>query len=111
MTLPFLCCAVITSVSALISLGFSLAAVVNAPAAGRVDALYTLSRSVALAIGSLASFLIASPAWLEAMATTMSLVQLGDALIGLRLRDTVKTVGPLLTSALNLAALFYLMNA
>lgn len=40
----------------------------------------------------------------------MTIVQAGDAVIGVRIRDRLKTVGPALTAAANLAALVNLMR-
>lgn len=108
MTPPFLCCALVTTVSALVSLGFSTTAVLGAQGGERKAALYTLVRSVALAVVSLASFVMASPAWLAGVSSAMILLQAGDGFVGLRGRDLVKTVGPFATAAVNLAALAYL---
>lgn len=111
MTIPFVCCAIVTAVSALISLGFSVAAVAGASPAERTASLYTVVRSLALALASVGTFVVASAGWLEATACAMIIVQAGDALVGLRARDVIKTVGPFVTAALNLAALWYAMSA
>lgn len=108
MTFAFLACALVTSISALVSLGFSSIAVAMAKGAQRTAALYTLARSGALVVISLSSFLGVSPAWLEAAAAAMSLVQAGDGIVGLRIRSLIKTAGPFGTAAVNVAALIYL---
>ena len=54
MTVPFIFCASITAISAIISLGFSIAA-----------ALYACARSMALVIASAVPFLTGSTEWLQ----------------------------------------------
>lgn len=108
MTPPFLCCASVTTVSALVSLGFSTASVLGSQGGERTAALYTLVRSLALAAVSLASFVMASPGWLAGASGAMILVQVGDGFVGLLGRDLVKILGPFATAAVNLAALAYL---
>lgn len=111
MTTTFTICAAVTSVSALVSLGFSGAALRTPGAATRTAALYTLARSVALAVVSLLAFAIRKTDWLEATACAMIVVQAADGLVGLRTGSVVKTVGPVMTAALNAAALYALMRS
>jgi len=108
MTIPFLLCASITAVSALISLGFSIAAVVTSTGVTRITALYVCSRSLALALASAIPFLVVSNAWLLAVALCMALVQAGDAAIGVIKNNRIETFGPLGTAALNLIAIVWL---
>ena len=108
MTIPFLLCASITAVSALISLGFSIAAVVPSTGGTRITALYVCSRSLALALASAIPFLVVSNAWLLAVALCMTLVQAGDAAIGVIKNNRIETFGPLGTAALNLIAIVWL---
>jgi hypothetical protein len=109
MTLPFLLCASVTAISAAVSLGFSVAAARSRSGDGRIMALYATARSLALMIASAASFLVTSVVWLEAVAGCMIMVQLGDAAIGVIIKDGVKTLGPGATAILNLAALWWLL--
>src|SRR3979409_1232946 len=108
MTVPFLLCASITAVSALISLGFSIAALVTATDVSRVGALYVCSRSLALAIASVIPFFTGSGSWLLAVALCMTIVQAGDAAIGVIKNNRIETFGPLGTAALNLIAVIWL---
>ena len=108
MTIPFLLCASITAVSALISLGFSIAAVVTSTGVTRITALYVCSRSLAQALASAIPFLVVSNAWLLAVALCMTLVQAGDAAIGVIKNNRIETFGPLGTAALNLIAIVWL---
>jgi len=108
MTAPFLICASITTVSALISLGFSIAAVVTSTGVTRVAALYVCPRSLALAIASAIPFFTGSGSWLLAIALCMTIVQAGDAAIGVIKNNRIETFGPLGTAALNLIAIIWL---
>ena len=110
MSIPFLFCALITAVSAAISLGFSIAAVFNTADEVRNIALYTCARSVALVIASVVPFLTDSTPWLEAIACSMIIVQICDAGIGAVAKDRMKTLGPAGTAVLNLAAVVWLLR-
>ena len=109
MNIPFLFCAFITTVSAVISLGFSVAAAFNTANEVRNTALYTCARSVALAIVSAVPFLTGSTPWLLAIACSMIIVQICDAAIGV-VKDRMKTFGPAVTALLNLAAVIWLLS-
>jgi hypothetical protein len=106
----FYVCAVITAASAFTSLGFSIAALAPAHGEARTNAMYTAARSVALAIISLVPFFYQSTPFLMAIALTMIVVQAADALIGVRLRNSLKTYGPATTAVCNLIALLWLLR-
>ena len=110
MNIPFLSCALITAVSAVISLGFSITAVVNTADEVRDMALYVCARSVALVIASAVPFLTGSTPWLLAIASSMIIVQICDAAIGVVIKDRMKTFGPAGTALLNLAAVTWLLS-
>ncbi len=110
MTLPFLACATVTSISAIVSLGFSIAAVRSGPGRARTLALYASARSLALVAASVAAFPVGATAWLEAVACCMIIVQACDAAIGATIGDRLTTVGPAATAASNLAALVWLVS-
>ncbi|HEV7602572.1 MAG TPA: hypothetical protein VGO49_20240 [Bradyrhizobium sp.] len=111
MTVPFIFCASITAISALISLGFSIEAALHATGIARTMALYACARSVALATASAVPFLTGSTEWLQAIAWSMIIVQACDALIGTTIKDRMKTFGPAGTAVLNLAAVIWLIQA
>ena len=69
MTVPFIFCASITAISAIISLGFSIAGALGA------------TRSMALVIASAAPFITGSTEWLQSIAWSMIIVQACDAVI------------------------------
>jgi hypothetical protein len=110
MNMAFLFCAFITTVSAVISLGFSIAAALNTATEVRNTGLYTCARSVALVIASAVPFLTGSTQWLLAIACSMIIVQICDAAIGVVIKDRMKTFGPAGTALLNLAAVIWLLS-
>jgi hypothetical protein len=111
LSVSFIVCAAVTALSAFISLGFSLAAASGAAGAARTLAFYACARSLALAIVSLVSFVNGSMSWLEAVAAAMIIVQACDAVIGVGVKDQMKTFGPAGTALANLAALVWALNA
>jgi hypothetical protein len=106
----FTICSTITLISALVSLGFSIAAVMNHTGEARTMALYASARSFAFTIVSAVPFLTGSVAWLEASAVGMIVVQLCDAGIGIITRDRTKTFGPAATAIVNFVALLWLLT-
>jgi hypothetical protein len=110
MNMSFIVCALITAVSAVVSLGFSIAATFTPANEVRNVALYTCARSVALVLASAVPFFTGSTSWLEAIACCMIIVQVCDAGIGVVIKDRMKTFGPAGTAVLNLAALIWLLN-
>jgi hypothetical protein len=111
MTVPFIFCASITAISAIISLVFSIAAAPGVNGTARIMALYACARSMALAIASAVPFLTGSTEWLQAVAWSMIIVQACDAVIGTAIKDRMKTFGPAGTALLNLAAVIWLIRA
>jgi hypothetical protein len=111
MSVAFRRCASITTVSALVSLGYATAALRASSAAsnaGRTPSMYAFARSLALATTAVAASLERSVAGVEATALAMVLVQASDAVIGAVNRDRLKTYGPAATAVLNGAALIQL---
>ena len=111
MRLPFVFCASITAISAIISLVFSITAALGATDAARTMALYACARSTALAIASAVPLVTGSSGWLQAMAWSMIIVQACDAVIGGTIKDPMKTYGPAGTALLNLVAVTWLIRA
>ena len=110
MTVPFVVCALVTTISSIVSFGFSVAAVLSTVGEARTVALYVCVRSAALLLVSGASFLTGATPWLLATTSAMIMVQAGDAAIGARIRDRMKTLGPAGTAVLNLAAIIWLLK-
>jgi len=105
----FWICAGVTAVSALVSLGFATLAVLSARHQPRTNALYALSRSVALAAVSLVPLFSQTRSSLLTIALAMVIVQALDAIVGGIVRDRPKTFGPASLGALNLVALVWFL--
>ena len=110
MSTPYLTCAAITAISALISLGFSIVAIRSSTGPARTLSLYTTARSVALAIISIAPLAAGAATWLYPAAVAMIVLQSFDAAIGATIGDRMKTFGPAGTALANLVALLWLHN-
>ena len=109
MTFPFVVCAIVTVVSAAVSLGFSLASARSPIQAQRTLGLYASARSFALFAASVAAFWTGWLPWLEIVAACMIVVQACDAAIGVSIEDRMKTYGPAATAIANLVALLWLL--
>ncbi|WP_372983781.1 hypothetical protein [Microbacterium sp.] len=109
--ISFWICAVITFVSALVSLGYAAAGLRAAVADEITPSRYALSRSVALAATAAVALFTGSVAFVAGMAVAMIIVQAADAVIGVTLKDRVKTYGPAATAAANTAALVWMLAA
>jgi hypothetical protein len=108
---PYWFCTVTTAISALTSLGFSIAALVRPLEGSLSTARYATSRSVALAVAAAVPIVATSVRWAEAVALAMVIVQAGDATIGLREHDVRRTLGPAVFAAINLVALVLLLRS
>ncbi len=105
----FWICAGLTLISALVSAGYATAAWRAASAESRVPSMYALARSVALVVVAVIGLFSASVAFVAAAALAMIIVQGLDAVIGVFIRDRVKTIGPAITSLVNVAALIWML--
>jgi hypothetical protein len=105
----FWICAVITGLSAFVSSGFSIAAMMGAT---QHDPLgwYAASRSVSLLIIVLLVILRGSRRGLAAMALTMGFVQLFDTVIGFVQHEPSKTYGPLVFAIATFVAVRFLLR-
>lgn len=110
MSVPFWICATVTTISAFVSLGFTAAALRSADQAARTTAMYATARSLALAAASVIAIGVRSDPFLEAVASSMIIVQGLDAAIGVTIRDRIKTLGPACTAVANLGALIWLLQ-
>jgi hypothetical protein len=110
MTIPFLVCAIVTAVSAFVSLGFSIAFVPRENGQTRTLGFYACARSIAFAIISVVPFATGWSLWLEAVAVGMIILQVLDAGVGVAISDRGKTLGPAGIAIANLAALVWLIG-
>jgi hypothetical protein len=103
-------CAAVTAISALVSAGFSLAAVF-AHTPYDTTALYAASRSIALPIAIAVAIYRRSSAGLAALALVVGLLQLFDGFIGIYAHDASKTYGPFVLALLTFITLAHLLKA
>jgi hypothetical protein len=105
----FWICATITAISATVSASFSVAGLLGAGVHDRF-ALYAASRSIAILLVVLIFLGFRSRAGIAAMALTMSLVQLFDAVIGVLSHDASKTYGPLFLALIGFVSAAFLLR-
>src|ERR1700743_1433209 len=103
----FWTCAIVTTVSALVSAGFSVVGLLGPSGSGSFER-YAASRSIALLISVLCCIGFRSRDAIAAMVLVMSLVQGFDGLIGIHAHDPAKTYGPFAFAIMNFAALVWL---
>ncbi|HIA92142.1 TPA: hypothetical protein EYO12_03445 [Candidatus Saccharibacteria bacterium] len=108
MSTIFWLCTSVTALSAVISSGFSLQALLQSRKTDPVNAMYAYSRSLALALVGLSLFIVRSEEYLVAVAVTMIFVQAFDFLIGIQLKDVPRAVGPLTLAITNLVLVILL---
>jgi hypothetical protein len=106
----FWVCAGVTAASALVSLGYSVAAVISALDQARVNAMYALSRSAALAAAVLVPVFSQTRSSLLTIALAMVIVQALDAVVGATIHDWMKTFGPASLGLVNLVALVWFLS-
>jgi len=104
----FRTCTIITTISALVSAGFSVAGLFG-PSGGGSFERYAASRSIALLIAVLCCIGFRSRDAIAAMALVMSLVQGFDGIIGILAHDPAKTYGPFAFAIMNFAVLVWLL--
>jgi hypothetical protein len=103
-------CAIVTTMSALVSAGFSVVGLFG-PSGGDIVERYAASRSIALLIAVLCCLALRSRAAVAALALVMTLVQGFDGLIGVLAHDPAKTYGPFVFALMNFAALVWLLRS
>jgi hypothetical protein len=106
----FWICATITAISATVSASFSVAGLLGAGIHDRF-AQYAASRSIAILLVVLIFLGFRSRIGIAAMALTMSLVQLFDAVIGVLSHDASKTYGPLFLSLIGFVSVAFLLRS
>jgi len=103
----FWVCWAVTSLNALVSAGYATAGVLS-QGDHNVYTQYAASRSFALVSVVLSLGRFRSPPALLALAAVMTLVQLGDAVIGFQIHDAAKSFGPLGLAVLTVIAAVFL---
>jgi hypothetical protein len=110
MTARFWTCAIITTISALVSASFSVAYLFG-PSGSDIFERYATSRSIALLVAVLCCVGFRSRMGVAALALVMTLVQGFDGLIGALAHDPASTYGPFALALANLAALVWLLRS
>jgi hypothetical protein len=106
----FWICTIITTISALVSAGFSVVGLL-APSSGDSFARYAASRSIALLIAIPFCLGFRSREGIAALALVMSLVQGFDGIIGILANDVAKTYGPFVLALVNFVGLVWLLRS
>jgi hypothetical protein len=106
----FWICAAITAISAVVSASFAVAGLLGS-GIHNTFALYAASRSLAIPLVVLIFLGFRSRAGIAAMALTMGLVQLFDAVIGVILHDAGKTYGPLFLALIGFGSVAFLLRS
>lgn len=109
MFLTFWICAIVTLVSAGVSLGYSITELRHAQTASREASMYAFARSLALAIVAAVALFLGSVPFVAAVAIAMIAVQGADAFIGAMSRRRLETLGPAVTAAINAVALVWMI--
>jgi hypothetical protein len=99
-------CASFTFISAIVSVGFAFLALKMS--SGHEYAMYAASRSIALPLAVGYAMALRLRGGIAALAVAMSLVQLFDGLVGLRLGDPGRAYGPFLFATVNLGLLVWM---
>jgi hypothetical protein len=99
-------CAGFTLFSMIVSASFSLLSL--RMAGGHEYAPYAASRSVALPLAVLYAMALRSRGGMATLAAAMTLVQLFDGIVGLRLHDPGRAYGPMAFAAINFGLLLWM---
>ncbi|MET4004787.1 hypothetical protein ABIB48_003532 [Arthrobacter sp. UYCu511] len=110
MSIAFWVCAAVTVISSLVSGGYAVMGLQSATAESRIPSMYALARSLALVLVAIVGLLSSSISFVAAAALAMIVVQGIDAVIGARISDRLKTIGPAVMSMVNAAVLVWMLT-
>lgn len=102
-------CAAVALISAFVSLGYAIAGARSARGDALTPSRYALARSLALAVVAVVALFTSSIGFVAAVAGAMVIVQATDTVVGMTIKDRVKTFGPAFTSLAGLAALVWML--
>jgi hypothetical protein len=105
----FWICAFVTILSSIISAGFAVANVAT-HGLGDTSALYGASRSIPILLVAIVAAVRRSNLGVATVSLIMTLVQLGDAMVGVLAHDTSKTLGPLILALATAITLVWLLR-
>lgn len=98
--------ALITWISSILGLLFAAHAVKQEKTVQKTNALYTLARCIALVFLSTLLIFIQSTLLLTAVTAAMLIVQLVDSIIGIYIRNRMRTLGPLAMAVFHSISLY-----
>ncbi|GLX69729.1 hypothetical protein [Paenibacillus glycanilyticus] len=108
----FYLCAAVTLISAAVSFGFSINAFLKAKKQSTdafANSMYAMSRSFSLVLASVIPLFYETYSYLLTVTIAMICVQVLDGFIGIKIKDTFKTIGPFATAAGNGIVLILLL--
>lgn len=87
-------CAYITLISSILGIGFSIGAIAKETGKNKENALYMLARSIALMVIAVIPVCMEVKNILILITAAMLIVQIIDGLIGIYIKDKMRTGGP-----------------
>ena len=99
----------VTIISASVSFGYALAGMRRATPEQKTASSYAFARSLALLVVAVIAIVTGSVPFVAAITIAMVIVQAADAVVGVSIRDRVKTIGPAVTAVVGLATLVWML--
>ena len=93
--------ACITSLSAFLGLAFSIYAIKNSESQEKTNALYMFARSIAIVFLSITPFFRDADVLLFIITSSMFIIQVIDGIVGIYIKNRMRTVGPLIMAVLH----------
>lgn len=93
--------ACITSLSAFLGLAFSIYAIKNSDNQEKTNALYMFARSMAILFISVIPFFQRSDVLLRIITSSMLIIQVIDCIVGIYIKNRMRTVGPSIMAVLH----------
>jgi len=98
--------ACITSLSAFLGLAFSIYAIKNSENKEKTNALYMFARCVAIVFISIIPFFQRSDVLLLIITSLMLIIQVIDCIVGIYIKNRMRTVGPSIMAVLHAVCLW-----
>lgn len=105
--LAFYFTAFITLISAILGATFSIHATVAGKNREKENALYMLARSIAIVWVAVMALIIHSTPLLVAITSAMLVIQIVDGIIGLYIKNPIRTIGPFIMALLHAICLYF----
>ena len=105
--LTFYFTAFITLISAILGATFSIHATIAGENREKEYALYMLARSIAIVWVAVMALIIHSTPLLVAITSAMLVIQIVDGIIGLYIKNPIRTIGPFIMALLHAICLYF----